>query len=295
MINKIGIGLLVVSCVVVSFLVVICYIGDISPYVPYIFINKEKSTSSSKKPPRIQYTSSFPWIRSSYLDVMVNHHQILGYISALQSTNKLSRNPKILINFDSHADVEANNDHIEKGENNEGNWVNRLMSEGIIDEFYWVLPESTMVNAEQKNYYWDDGTSKSGRNVFRNDRTHFTVYRNRADNKLAFYPSDKYTGDYSQIQFTKTLPKDLPNFKNSAKEIILSIDADFFANQEPYEVRIKSEEELNTRINAFLKTIEDKEIVPTYVACSVSPTYLAGFQYNLEVFFNKLKGQSANP
>jgi hypothetical protein len=88
----------------------------------------------------------------------------------------------------------------------------------------------------------------------------------------------------------------LPDFSSQNKQIILSIDADYFANanEEPLPIELIDETELNSRISEFLETIKSKGILPTIVACSVSPLYLSGFQTNLEAFFNILKAHSLN-
>jgi hypothetical protein len=283
-----------ISLAIVIIVILVASFGIIS----FSDNNKAITLKASKVEPKILSNnlsnSSLNWMNNSYFDVMHDHNQILDYIEALEKDNLMDKRPKILINFDSHSDTYHNNSHIEKGEDNSGNWVNQLMSKGIIDEYYWVQPILTEKNTVLVKTFWKENAALD--KYFINSASKFDIYRNLENNHLIFNTSVKNTGNYSVIKFTKTKSSDLPDFSSQNKQIILSIDADYFANanEEPLPIELIDETELNSRISEFLETIKSKGILPTIVACSVSPLYLSGFQTNLEAFFNILKAHSLN-
>ena len=81
----------------------------------------------------------------------------------------------------------------------------------------------------------------------------------------------------------------------SGKEILLSIDADYFCNtgfDTTYRVNNKyiTEKELTENINLFLDKLSENEINPIAVSLTYSPVYIQRKYYkNIEQFFNLVK------
>lgn len=228
----------------------------------------------------------------AYYDLFEDHNQFLDGFFELIRTKKLDDSSKILVIVDYHSDIYKNNYNIDHHFEGVGNWVNRLMNEinkkgdGLVDEIYWVLPDSTM-SKNQNELYW-------GREEFDTKQTLISglidvvIY---ADKTGRLYFDNPNRQDFREIKIHKRLLSEMPSFAENTKQIILTIDADYFIYN-GFEAFFKTPEPglSETNVNEMFEKMVDRfaeiKLKPVFVGCSESPEYTVNeYRWMVEKFF----------
>jgi len=86
----------------------------------------------------------------------------------------------------------------------------------------------------------------------------------------------------------------LPSFRKTKKQIILSIDADFFdyngfQSEIAFKEVNKSEADLNQKIDIFVSQIYDLGIRPILTVCSKSSDYVGKYGKTIDNFFRLIE------
>lgn len=233
----------------------------------------------------------------SFYDSFEHHNQILDFYEKLQEDGKIGSTNKILINIDWHSDAINTNEHITQGTEDIYNWVNSMISEndmgGVIDEYYWVLPEASIDNVRIYKF-WNTPPDKKYFGFGLSDQTFYI------DNETGEWYLEKPEGkDIREISFHRRVLSQIESFQNTNKEIVLTIDADYFISN-GHEVDGSylyqgSEEELEKQLSKFTQRINDLGIKPFVIACSYSEGYIQeNYRPIMESYFDKIGTASIN-
>ncbi len=234
--------------------------------------------------------------KNSYYDYHVHHNQYIDAINWLTEKKLIDSSPKTLIQVDYHSDIYKDNPNIDYGYEGIGNWINVLMTKvssesgGLISEIYWVLPDNT-TNTNEKDLFWDN-LDHPHELTLRNGPKDIIAYMDDQTHRIQFTPGN---ATLRQIPIHKVLLKDLPNFKNSNQQILLSIDYDFFIYNSLDEEGFTAypnltNRQINHTLNSFIDVFHQKNIHPIFTGCSVSIGYIQEkWQKNLDSFCNKIK------
>ena len=249
--------------------------------------------------------------KNSYIEINTNHNEALEVFE--NYIKKSEPRIPLLVNFDTHSDVYINN------KNNIAtiaNWVNFCFKNFGVTEFYWIIPNYIIENSEYRKIYEQktnliNGPLHSFDNIDINLNTvtkEQLLYDNNTNelisiNKLSLINKKCKMFNMPDIekQLTHLIPIDINilTISNlnilSGKEILLSIDADYFCNSGFDTVdRINNkditEEELTENINLLLDKLSESEVKPCAVSLTYSPIYIQKKYYkNIEHFFNAVK------
>jgi hypothetical protein len=212
-------------------------------------------------------------------DIVQDHNQDIDTIKTAKEKGLIDNTPKTLIHFDYHSDMYRDNEHINKRYESIGNYINVLMSNGEVNEIYWIIPDNTKVNKEQKALFWDDQTTENWQ--FIDGPRDQKIYVDKENNNALRFnkPKDYTPVKYDEISFHKRLLSEIPSFKESSKQVIVDIDADFLSYN-GYQAFIKGKESLNPgaeQLNQEKKRIIDtlyhQEIKPVLGIFCYSPEY----------------------
>ena len=227
-----------------------------------------------------------------YVEINTNHDQAVDVYK-----NYLQKNPfvPILVNFDSHSDLSLNNKLNIK---NIANWVNFCIKELKINEFYWIIPEH-IIKEEDRFFSNISANSIKNTNFFCFENMQLNPLKNNSDyiyySKKTNEIRSKYNTEYinnkcqkygiepiinenewQKIKITVLTEENLQSLKD--KEILLSIDADYFCNsgfdtaQKINNINISSEELLN-KFNKFINSLNENEIKIKCCSLTYSPIY----------------------
>ena len=249
--------------------------------------------------------------KNAYIEINTNHNEALNVFE--NYIKKSGKHVPLLINFDTHSDVYINrkNDIATIG-----NWVNFCFNIYKVTEFYWIIPNYIIANSEYSKTYKQKQNSQKGP-LLGFDNIDLDLNKVTTQ-KLLFNPKTIELiskGKLNSInkkckifnmknieeQLTNLIPIDINilTISNlnilSGKEILLSIDADYFCNSgydTTYRInnRYIKEEELTENINFFLDKLSESEINPCAVSLTYSPIYIQRKYYkNIEQFFSAVK------
>lgn len=216
---------------------------------------------------------------NALFDVVQDHNQDIDTIKTAKEKGLIDNTPKTLIHFDYHSDMYRDNEHINKSYESIGNYINVLMSNGEVNEIYWIIPDNTKANKEQKALFWDDQTTENCQ--FIDGPRDQKIYVDKENNNaLRFQKPKDYTPvKYGEISFHKRLLSEIPSFKESSKQVIVDIDADFLSYN-GYQAFIKNKEflnpaaeQLNQEKKRIIDTLYNQEIKPVLGIFCHSPEY----------------------
>ena len=184
--------------------------------------------------------------KNSHIEINTNHNEALNVFE--NYIKKSGKHIPLLVNFDTHSDLYINikNDIVTIA-----NWVNFCFKNFKVTEFYWIMPNYILENSEYRKTYQKKTNSTSG--PFRGfdnidlDLNQVTKQQLLFDkntnelisiNKLALINKKCKMFNMPDIekQLTSLIPIDINilTISNldilSGKEILLSIDADYFCN-----------------------------------------------------------------
>lgn len=244
-----------------------------------------------------------------FVEINTNHNKA---VDVYRRYFKQNPTVPILVNFDSHSDLSVNN---KLNVNTIANWVNFCIKEFDIDEFYWVVPEH-IVKSEDKFLNKSYAIPIKNTNFFRLKDMKFRplennsgyIYFSKETNEIRIEYNiehinskcQKYgiepifdDNEWKKIKVTVLTKEDLGILKN--KEILLSVDADYFCNsgfdttQKLNNIDINKEELLNSFDN-FIDKLDENEIKIKCCSLTYSPIYFPSkFKKEIEEFFNSIK------
>lgn len=216
---------------------------------------------------------------NALFDVVQDHNQDIDTIKTAKEKGLIDKTPKTLIHFDYHSDMYRDNEHINKGYESIGNYINVLMTNGEVNEIYWIIPDNTKVNKEQNALFWEDQTTENWQ--FIDGPRDQKIYVDKENNnELRFKRPRDYTPvKYDEISFHKRLLSEIPSFKDSSKQVIVDIDADFLSYN-GYQAFIKEKEflnpgaeQLNQEKKRIIDTLYNQDIKPVLGIFCHSPEY----------------------
>ena len=249
--------------------------------------------------------------KNSYIEINTNHNEALNVFE-----NYIKKNGKripLLVNFDTHSDVYINKKNYIA---TIANWVNFCFKNFGVTEFYWIIPNYIIENSEYRKTYQQKTNLRIGPlRCFENidldlnkvTKQQFLFDKNTNElisiNKLALINKKCKIFNMPDIekQLTSLISIDINilTISNldilSGKEILLSIDADYFCNSgfdtaDRINNKYITEKELTENINLFLDKLSENEINPCAVSLTYSPIYIQKKYYqNIEQFFNLVK------
>ena len=230
--------------------------------------------------------------KGSTVAIIENHQDILNAVKDLNESGLLGSAPKTLVNIDYHADLRRNNDHLEKTLIDEGNWINALVSNGTVDEIYWVLPDESKTDPAQKAWYWEQDPA-TGRTYFKSGPPEQTFFVDLESGKIYFDPVPEKR-NLAPVSFHKLVLSELPKFSGN-KEIILSLDADFFDPLDHLAKKDQTEKTLSKKLTGFANALVSAKIKPVLTGCSRSIEYTTKTHtLQLDGFFQKIKTNAIN-
>lgn len=237
----------------------------------------------------------------AYFDVFNDHNQILDLYDMLITSKKLDDSPKILVLVDTHPDLHFDNTAIDTGLEGIGNWVNALITKtikdkrGAIDEIYWLIPEEWESNESSKNDAASVYFPPEQRTILLQADQEFGV--DPKTGRISFF--DPLPKGSHIVKFHMRTLKQMPSFVGVQKQVVLTIDADFFdfnGFEQGYNFKIvhSNSGTLNRDLNAFVTRMFDIGLRPVLVGCSRSLEYSAGMSKYIEIFFRNIGLHSQN-
>lgn len=224
---------------------------------------------------------------SAHFEIMNDHDEMINVIKDFISSGKLDSSPKTLINVDYHADMHSNNRHLDENYVDVGNWINVLVSEGVVDEIYWILPDETWAEEGRRDWYWEQDTA-AGRTYFKAGAADQIFYLDPVSGRL-FFDTPENVGLMKKVEFHKRTLSNLPNF-TGGKQVMLTIDADFFDNGDMILPQSQTKKQLDKKFRAFLDRIISIGVRPVLVTCARSIDFTSKkYTAELEMFFGLIK------
>ena len=245
-----------------------------------------------------------------FVEINTNHNEAVDVYKKYLQQNP---NVPILVNFDSHSDLSVNYKLQEK---TIANWVNFCIKELDINEFYWIIPEHIIQNEKQ---FLSDKPTKTIQNsnffFFQNiklnplENNSGYIYYSTKTNEIRHEDNlehinnkcKKYglkpiinENEWKKVKVT-ILTEDKLNILKG-KEILLSVDADYFCNS-GFDTTSKinniniSKEELIEKFDNFINSLYKNEIQIKCCSLTYSPIYFPKkFQKEIEEFYKEIKG-----
>lgn len=240
------------------------------------------------------------------LDITKHHHQALATIKKIGPNT-----PKTLITFDTHSDIYLNTKGTLKNIDI-GNWLNSYAVKYKADKIYWVFPSEMtkaetiagLLNGADNGYYsQDDGQRPLYAESFDQQlpdirQTPFEVilyYDFNADILTVKKPSHKNYHKFTVVICTESSLPDM-----SGKSVILTIDADYLANEGTDTISLwenkKDAQSVNQDISAMLGTIKARGIRPVALNLTLSTDFVPKeTQSQTAAFFKTIKTIAAKP
>lgn len=246
--------------------------------------------------------------KQSYFDLLRDHNQTLDAYRELVAHGQLAGTPRVLVHFDYHADLYRNNQHRQNGFEGIGNYINALVSDGAVNEIWWIVPDATETPAQSK-FFWEAWHSYSDWQ-FRDGPADQSICVNR-NGDLAF-GAENMTCSGRKVPFHKRTLRMLEGtVKHTAyevlvpegwfadRDVLLDFDADFFDYNGIYANRgygseprlyqlVYTPERLNHEFGRVLKALNRVALKPVLTACAMSPEYTNAHAMQIEVFFRYL-------
>ena len=248
--------------------------------------------------------------KTKYIDICQYHNQTYDFLQSIKK--KEDYFPKILINFDLHSDVKCNK--VLK-RISVSNWVNWAINEYNIDEYYWVIPKSILNNSQMLEHCFEKIKYTAKRACFYGNFTNNNYKYSPIECLKQTFILDKETSniiaEYAYLQ-EKDINKivnenknyrllnvyictedNLPDFNN--KDIILSIDGDYFTNN-GYDTFFDYKydtDNINLLFENFIQCLEIKHINPIYLSFTISRNYSLHHE-ELINFYNTLYEKCKN-
>lgn len=248
---------------------------------------------------------------NSAVDINKNHNEAINvFYKYLQNHNDV----KILVNFDSHSDLIVNT-KIEAPDI--ANWVNYCLKEFDIEEYYWVLPDYIVNNDDNKRVIESVEQTIDKNNFFGFSGMDLNILKNNTNYIYYLYDTDEIISDanfkfiqekcnkfgienifeninkYKKIKVTLLSLKHLNILKD--KEILLSIDSDFFCNT-GYDTIKKlnnfyiTKEDLLKNFYNLINSLNYNEIKPVSTSLTYSPIYFPRkYHKEIEKFYSMIK------
>ena len=217
------------------------------------------------------YTSNLKNIFSnSVFDSFPNHNQTLDAFDEAKKNGLINNEPKTLIHVDTHSDIYRK----DYKDENIANYVNRFVADGSVKEVYWVAPDESKGGAGD---IWNPNIDESVALV--SGPKDETIYVDKKTNEMTFQKPDNYEkqkANYREVAFHKRLLNELPSF-NGDKNLLLDIDADYFANSgsdtSGHLSFNPNKQELQNKLDKFVTTLNNKGIQPVLTTAALSPEY----------------------
>lgn len=249
----------------------------------FILDGPDYSAKSSTVETRTKRVLSKTRLASVYKD----HHEVLKTFEAAKQQGILSpRNPVCLLHLDTHSDLKRNCEpilHI-------GNWVNTAMTEGLVDEFYWVLPDWTRED-KWKDLFWkneislNDNLSDGFANVMLDPGSEKTIYLDKRTRKLHFtkpFDLEQQSFNYKPIKFHKVTIDELPKSLKDKPNLALDICGDYFVNNGTSTAgsatNVKGQEETSAEIDRsfekIFEVLDDIQARPIMYTAAVSKEFI---------------------
>lgn len=299
-----------------------------TPNLPELLANNPTSTNISNDNNSIENSPAFIFrlidkiqsklgANTPIVDKNLNHDQILDVLDYAKAQGQINdKDPITLINCDTHSDIFSDS---KISSETIANWVNSAVKNYNIKDVYWVIPDYIMNNPKYADTIFkrqysenqqaflgnehpdkvDYKKSKIIQTLYMDEKTGELYSESRIDGLNSKYK--KYGMEDRHIDKSKFKPinihmcskEQLPQFKDK-KNVVLSIDADYFANSGYHTTEqignTPSDKELYQTISDF-DSIMTKKINPEVLSLTMSPGYTSenSFGKISEYFDNLIK------
>ncbi len=132
------------------------------------------------------------------------------------------RNPPVLLHFDTHSDI-----RFDPGQTLDiGNWINKAVANGMVNEVYWVLPDWTK---EGKNYkvFWKNN-DEYAQDILLDSPSDKKLYTSLSDGHASVRRPEN-PDQYRAVVVHKVTVNDLPELTDGSNTV-LDICGDYFVN-----------------------------------------------------------------
>lgn len=222
----------------------------------------------------------------SYINAFENHEKVLNDIK--NAEKRYLKIPKIIVNFDFFSDIKVNTPPL----GNFSDWINLVIKDYRINDIYWVVPPSVLINVKNTEYFFSENLDKDF-----NFKGNYNINKPYKDlskplsqkflidirNASILSASSKFseeeylsylkTGNYRVIKIHMCTSDNLPKLR---KDFILSVDASYFVNSgfdaDSFLEHVPCN--LNRDLNEFLMLWKKKLNKATLVFLGVSPEYV---------------------
>lgn len=160
-------------------------------------------------------------------NVSMHHDAALEAIKEARDIGIVSKDkPLTLLHFDTHSDIYKEDTIFV----NYGNWINKAIKDGSVDEIYWILPEWTKSKSTYETFWADQNDLGEAEYFLSDSKTKHTFYIDKETSKLRFEKPEDYdinSDKYRVVTLHKITIEELPEMKDK-QNIMLDICGDYY-------------------------------------------------------------------
>lgn len=161
-------------------------------------------------------------------DVSMHHDAALKAIEkAKEKGIVIVDKPITLLHFDTHSDIYKEDTRLI----NYGNWINKAIKDGTVNEIYWVMPEWSK-NGSKFEKLWTNQDDMGNAEYFLSDsKTEYSFYVEKETAGLSFKKPEGFDANsekYRVVHLHKITIEELPDMKGK-DNVMLDICGDYFS------------------------------------------------------------------
>lgn len=210
-----------------------------------------------------------------------------------------------IINFDQHSDIHLNIPHQTLSY---ANWVNFLLLQNQIKDFFWYFPKSNIKKYKKFKPKFDIGPLIPNLNHLKEGNLQYKFFLDRKNFEIITPKKIKVLNENAiEFEMPKFYDKEkleqyninISTFDNKKsflnKKIFLTIDADFFSirNEKVKKQIYLHKYLLYKSFSDFLKYLKTNYIKPIYIVMTYSPNYINDYdKKDISYFFDMILKRS---